>query len=81
MGIQDQVIRLLSDLDAIETEQRLAQEWGKALLLHSGTQAYVDCVSKRDWQKARGYLKQIIRVANLMIIDLPEDQSGDRLVE
>ena len=75
MDVLDEVAQLLSSLEAIEKEQRAGQEMGKAMLLRSALEDYVEWVKRRDWPKARVCLDRILRAGTYMISSLPESES------
>lgn len=75
MDILDEVAQLLSSLDAIEKEQRAGQEMGKAMLLRSAMEDYIEWVRRRDWPKARACLERIVEAGNYMVSSLPDSES------
>ncbi len=76
-----QVDRLLSNLDAIENEQRIAHETARAILLQSAMEEYLELVRKGDWPKARTCLHRVLQVANYIVADLPTSESGEDLAQ
>lgn len=77
MDIIDQVSQLLSGLEIIERNRRAGEELGKAMLLQAAIEDYVDSVSTRNWERARGQLTCILMAVVNMIPALPSEKPKD----